>query len=362
MSEVRVAAEADPATLAGFDVIVDARSPGEFALDHVPGAINLPVLDDAERAEVGTIYVQESRFKARRVGGAYVARNVARHLQTAMADWPPATRVLVYCWRGGMRSNAMAVILAQVGWRTSVLAGGYRTYRRRVVRSLYEAGPTPRVILLDGETGSGKTEVLTRLATRGVQTIDLEALAAHRGSLFGALPGRPQPSQKLFESRLLATLEALDLARPVVVEAESSKVGQLMVPPVLWGAMEAAPRIVLSVPAEARAAYLAEAYAELGRDPEALVALLQRLPDRPGRKRLEAWSGLARAGDLKSLAAELIEAHYDPAYRRSRRKAEGAAEEAVALPDLAADALDAAADQVARMLADERLAPQAWAP
>jgi len=198
MGELRVAEDAEPGTLAGFDVLVDVRSPAEFALDHIPGAINLPVLYDAERAEVGAIYVQESRFKARRVGGGYVARNVARHLETAMADWPASLRPLVYCWRGGMRSNAMAVILSQVGWRVGVLGGGYRTYRRRVVRRLYEEEALKNVVLLDGPTGSGKTEVLARLPAHGVQAVDLEALAAHRGSLFGGLPGRPQPSQKLF--------------------------------------------------------------------------------------------------------------------------------------------------------------------
>ena len=154
MADVKVAEDAGAGALAGYDVIIDARSPGEFAEDHVPGAINLPVLTDEERREVGTIYVQESRFKARRIGGAYVARNVGRYLQTVMADWPAAHQPLVYCWRGGMRSNSMAVILAQVGWRTSVLSGGYRTYRRGVSARLYDGEPLKRVVLLDGHTGS----------------------------------------------------------------------------------------------------------------------------------------------------------------------------------------------------------------
>lgn len=349
MAEVQVAPDAEPATLGEFDVIVDARSPSEYAEDHVPGAVNLPVLDDAERAEVGTIYVQESRFKARRVGGAYVARNVARHLKTAMADWPASMRVLVYCWRGGMRSNSMAVILAQVGWRTSVLSGGWRTYRRRVAQRLYEGEPLKRVVLLDGHTGSGKTEVLQRLNAHGTQVIDLEGLAEHRGSLLGALPGRPQPSQKLFESHLLAAIEALDPERPVVIEAESSKVGERIVPPVLWSAMTAAPRIELLAPAEARARYLASAYGELGRDAETLIGLLSRVPDRPGRKRLQAWAEMARAGELEALAADLIAAHYDPAYRRSSRRDERAILGAVPVARLDADGFDQAAIEVARL-------------
>jgi tRNA 2-selenouridine synthase len=351
MAEVSVAKDAEAATLGGYDVIIDARSPSEYAIDHVPGAVNLPVLNDAERAEVGTIYVQESRFKARRIGGAYVARNVARHMEAVMTDWPASLRPLVYCWRGGMRSNAMAVILSQVGWRTGVLAGGYRTYRARVVRRLYEGAPLPQVVLLDGHTGSGKTEVLARLAAHGVQTLDLEGLAAHRGSLFGALPGQPQPSQKLFESHLLAAIEGLDPSRPVVVEAESSKIGQLMTPPVLWAAMETAPRIELMAPVAARARGLAEGYADFGRDPDGLIALLARLPDRLGRRRLDAWTVLARAGDLESLAAELIEAHYDPAYRRSARKAQGAVMGQAVLARLDADSYEAAAKAVAGFLA-----------
>jgi tRNA 2-selenouridine synthase len=351
MAEVGEVKDVEPATLAGFDVIIDARSPGEFAIDHIPGAVNLPVLNDAERAEVGTIYVQESRFKARRIGGAYVARNVARHIETVMADWPASLRPLVYCWRGGMRSNAMAVILAQVGWRASVLAGGYRTYRHRVASRLYEGKLLPKVVLLDGHTGSGKTEVLARLAAHGVQSLDLEGLAAHRGSLFGALQGRPQPSQKLFESRLLAAVEGLDPSRPVVVEAESSKIGQLMTPPMLWSAMEIAPRIVLTAPVEARARYLAQIYAGFGSDTEGLIALLARLPDRPGFKRLEAWAALARAGDLETLAAALIETHYDPAYRRSGRKAHKTVIEEEALTRLDPEAFEQAARRVAELVA-----------
>ena len=350
MADLSVAKDAEPATLGAFDVTIDVRSPSEFALDHIPGAVNLPVLNDAERAEVGTIYVQESPFKARRIGAAYVARNVARHMETVMADWPGSMQPLLYCWRGGMRSNAMAVILAQVGWRTCVLAGGYRTYRRRVVRRLYEAEAVQKVLLLDGNTGSGKTAVLARLSAWGVQIIDLEGLAAHRGSLFGALPGQPQPSQKLFESRLLAALESLDPSRPVVVEAESSKIGKLMLPPQLLSHMGVAPRIVLSAPADQRARYVAGAYASCGHDPEALIALLSRLPDKLGRKRLETWTTLARAGNLEALAAALIEAHYDPAYLRARGKAVGAVLGQLTLPRLDAETFETVAGEVATLV------------
>jgi tRNA 2-selenouridine synthase len=319
MSDIELIATPDAATLASFDAVIDVRSPSEFAEDHVPGAINLPVLDDAERAEVGTIYVQDSRFKARRRGAALVARNVARHLETALADQPGSFRPLIYCWRGGQRSNAMATILSQVGWRTAVLFGGYRTYRRRVQQALYEETRELYLVLIDGATGSAKTAILGQLGSRGVQTLDLEDLAQHRGSLLGALPGRPQPSQKMFESRLLEALDGLDPSRPIVAEAESSKIGERMIPPMLWRPMTEAPRIVVKAPPAARARYLARVYAESVQDIDALEGLLHRLPGRHGRKTVAAWRALAEAGEFETLAGELIEAHYDPAYARSSR-------------------------------------------
>ncbi|HET6970618.1 MAG TPA: tRNA 2-selenouridine(34) synthase MnmH, partial [Phenylobacterium sp.] len=270
--------------------------------------------------EVGTIYVQESRFKARRIGAAYVARNIARHLETALADRGGGFHPLVYCWRGGMRSNAMATILSQVGWRTSVLAGGYRTYRRHVTARLYDGTLPHRFVLLDGQTGSGKTEVLHGLAERGLQALDLEGLAAHRGSLFGALPGQPQPSQKLFESRLLSALDALDPAVLVVAEAESSKIGDRMIPPALWTRLAEAPRIELVAELPERVRYLAAAYADIAADRAGLEGILARLPTRPSPARLRQWWAWIDAGDLAPVAEALVNLHYDPAYSRARRK------------------------------------------
>jgi len=346
MPDIEVIDRADPQTLAAFDAVIDVRSPSEFAEDHVPGAINLPVLDDSERAKVGTIYVRESRFLARRVGAALVARNVARHLETALADKPGGFRPLVYCWRGGQRSGAMATILAQVGWRTSLLAGGYKTYRRQVQARLYEGEAALRLVLIGGRTGSGKTELLGLLAARDVQTLDLEALAEHRGSVFGDV-GHPQPSQKMFESRLLAALDKLDPSRPIVVEAEANKIGDRIVPPVLWKAMTAAPCIVLTVPSEARARHLASQYAHVVADRAGFEAVLQRLPVHIGRKTLEAWRGFADAGELESLALGLIETHYDPAYDRADRKdADRTTLDTVDLPGLEPADLEAATEQI----------------
>jgi tRNA 2-selenouridine synthase len=332
--------------------VIDVRSPSEFAEDHAPGAINLPVLTDEERAEVGTIYVQESRFLARRIGAAHVARNIARHLEGALSDETGAFQPLVYCWRGGQRSHAMATILSQVGWRTTLLEGGYKTWRRHVTARLYDAPLPHRLILLDGNTGSGKTEVLLRLAALGQQVIDLEGLAAHRGSLLGGFADRPQPSQKMFESRLLGVLDGLDPARPVFVEAESSKVGERMVPPALWQAMVSAPRIELSASPEARARYLVRAYHDIIEDRAALDEALRRLPTPPGRKRLAAWAELADAGAFAALALALMELHYDPAYRRSSRKEMRGLLGVVDAGGLEDADLDAAAAEILRRFAD----------
>jgi tRNA 2-selenouridine synthase len=345
-----VTADVSAAALARYDLVIDVRSPGEFAEDHVPGAVNLPVLTDAERAEVGTIYVQDSRFKARRLGAAYVARNIGRHLETALADRGGGFHPLVYCWRGGMRSNAMATILSQVGWRTAVLEGGYRTYRRAVTARLYDGSLPHRFVLLDGQTGSGKTALLGLLADRGLQTLDLEGLAAHRGSLFGALAGRPQPSQKLFESRLLAAVDALDPARPVVAEAEASKIGERMIPPALWTRLAEAPFVELSAQPEARARYLVEAYGELAADRAALEEAFGRLPVRPSRERLSGWRELADAGRFADLALALLTLHYDPAYSRARKRHDRRGLGEVALDPNDPAALAAAADAVTELV------------
>ncbi len=348
--------DASPEALARFDAIIDVRSPAEFAEDHAPRAINLPVLDNEERARVGTIYVQESRFLARRIGAALVARNIARHLDGALAAQPGSFAPLVYCWRGGQRSGAMATVLDQVGWRVSVLAGGYRTYRRRVTAALYDgAFPCP-VVLLDGPTGVAKTDVLHRVAALGGQVLDLEGLAAHRGSLFGALPSAAQPPQKMFESQLLAAIEALDPARPVLVEAESSKVGEINLPPALWKAMLTAPRIALSAPAPARAAYLLETYGEVTADPARLEEILARLPPHHGRDRKDAWRQLAAGRAWLELVASLIENHYDPGYDRSRRTEARTSRGEVILADLSDAARQDAAFKCLALMA--RTGPQ----
>jgi tRNA 2-selenouridine synthase len=243
----------------------------------------------------------------------------------------------------------MAIILSQVGWRTAKLVGGYKTYRRWVQQRLYEAKPRLDFVLIDGSTGTAKTAILGRLAERGVQTLDLEGLARHRGSLFGALPGLPQPSQKLFESRLLAALDCLDPARPIVVEAESSKIGEIVTPPAIWAAMQAAPRIVLEADRAERARYLVAAYADIVEHPERLTEIMARIPIRLGRERLAHWRALADAHDFASLAEALMEVHYDPAYARSARTDERPVLATIPVASLDAAGQNAAADAIAAL-------------
>lgn len=299
------------------DTVIDVRSPSEYAEDHVPGAISLPVFTDAERAKVGTIYVQDSPFLARKIGAAILARNTAHHLETALADKDGGWRPLVYCWRGGQRSGGFSTILSSIGWRSETVQGGYKSYRRLVVKAMHDSTLPHRVILLDGNTGTAKTDILHRLAARGVQTVDLEGLANHRGSVLGGRP-QAQPSQKAFEGALAHAFDTLDPARPVVVEAESAKVGDLLVPPVVWSAMKGASRIRISAPLEARARYLVRAYADVIEDREGLSETLSLLVPHQGREVVSGWQGMVQDGRFEALAADLMDRHYDPRYAKWR--------------------------------------------
>jgi len=305
------------AQVVDFDEVIDVRSPAEFAEDHVPGALNCPVLDDEERARVGTLYKQVSPFEARRVGAALVARNIARHLDTALHDRLRQWRPLIYCWRGGGRSDAMVDVLRRVGWRACKLDGGYRSYRRAVIDDLSELPSRFRLIVLCGRTGSGKSATLRSLASLGEQVLDLEHLARHRGSVLGELPGFSQPSQKYFESLLRHALLAFDRTRPVYVEAESRKVGNVQVPPALIAAIRASECIVIDADITVRGALLMNEYRHFLFDAAGLVGRLSALTTHYGKAKIDQWIQMSAEGDHPALVQALLKEHYDPAYDRS---------------------------------------------
>jgi tRNA 2-selenouridine synthase len=300
-----------------FDCIIDTRSPAEYAEDHVPGAISAPVLDDDERASVGTLYKQTSSFEAKKAGAALVARNVASHVEGLFRDKPREWKPLVYCWRGGKRSAAMAHVLREIGWPAATLPGGYREYRRWVVDALKKIPETLQFIVIHGPTGSGKSRKLAALAAEGRQVLDLEELAAHRGSVLGNLPGRPQPTQKWFESLLLEKLRGFDPGQPVYVEGESRKIGQLQIPEALIERMRASPCLVLDVDLETRVTLLLEEYRHFLEDRALLEAQLDCLVALHGRARIDEWKALAARGEWREFVRRLLVEHYDPAYRRS---------------------------------------------
>ncbi len=306
--------------LSDFDEIIDVRSPSEYAEDHIPGAINAPVLDDEQRAEVGTLYTQVSPFVAKKRGAALIARNIAHHLENFFDDRPKQWKPLVYCWRGGQRSGAMAHILAQVGWSTGRLEGGYKTYRRHVMAEIETLPLKLDFRVVCGPTGSGKSRLLRVLQEQGAQVLDLEGLAQHRGSLLGNLPEEAQPSQKMFDSRLWDVLRSFDVQRPVFIEAESKKIGLINTPEALLGKMRSSECLSIEAPVAARVQLLMEDYSHFLNSPELLIERLAPLLTLHGRQVLDHWQKLAEQGNWAELVEILLIQHYDPAYRRSTEK------------------------------------------
>jgi tRNA 2-selenouridine synthase len=305
------------AQLSEFDDIVDVRSPAEFALDHIPGAINCPVLDDDERERVGTLYVQVSPFEARKVGAALVARNIARHIEASFAGKPKNWRPLIYCWRGGQRSAAMSHVMRQIGWDVKRLAGGYKAYRLAVVAGIEAVTGKLTYRVICGLTGSGKTILLQQLEKHGAQTLDLEQLAAHRGSLLGDLPGERQPSQKMFESRLWQKLERLDPRRPVFVESESRKVGNLRMPEPLIVRMWQSECVWLETALPVRVALLLRDYRHFTEDAQALGVRLDCLVALHGREKINGWKDKVAGAQWQEFVTQILQEHYDPAYVKS---------------------------------------------
>jgi tRNA 2-selenouridine synthase len=339
---------ASVADVGGFDAIIDARAPGEFAEDHLPGAVSMPVLDDEQRARVGTLYKQVSAFEAKKLGAALVSRNVADHIERHLLDKPKSWRPLVYCWRGGQRSGAFSHILREIGWDAHRLQGGYKAWRKHVIEQLAAIPPSLDFRVISGATGSGKSRLLEALGRQGGQVLHLEALAAHKGSVLGNLPGAPQPAQKAFESQILFALQGMDPGRPVFVEAESRKIGKLQVPDALLDAIRAAPGLRINAALPARVEFLLRDYDYAIADPAWLVERLNHLKGLQSNETLEAWRALIAAGDFAALVEELLTRHYDPLYQRSQSHnyASYSAATGYTAPTLDTPALDALAAQI----------------
>lgn len=296
---------------------LDARSPAEYAEDHWPGAFSAPVLDDAERAQIGTLHKQASPFDAARQGAGLICVNIGRLLHGALRDKPRDWRALVYCWRGGNRSHGLATVLAAVGWRTYVLDGGYRAFRRHVLDELARRPAELRFVVIAGPTGSAKTAVLHALAARGEQVLDLEAIGVHRGSVLGGVPGQAQPSQKAFETGIWDRLRRFDAARPVFVESESKKVGRCHVPDALMTAMRASACLRIDAEPALRATHLLSEYRHFISDRKKLTEQLECLSGLHGDAKVAGWLALADQGRWRQFVEALLIEHYDPAYQRS---------------------------------------------
>jgi tRNA 2-selenouridine synthase len=303
-----------------FDEVVDVRSPGEFLEDHIPGAINLPVLNDAERIEVGCLYKQVSSFEAKKIGAARVSRNIAHHLETHFAARPKTWRPLIYCWRGGSRSGSLTHVLQKIGFAAQQMEGGYKAYRRVVVNDLDMLPGQFTYVVVSGPTGSGKSRLLQALTVQGGQVLDLEALAAHRGSLLGALPDQVQPNQKSFESAIWSRIRRFDPSRPVFVESESKKIGALRVPDALIERMRESSCLRLEVAEAERITLLLEEYIHFLADPALLHAQLNHLTRLRGAETIQTWQAMIALRDWRGLVEDLLTRHYDPAYFKSLNK------------------------------------------
>jgi tRNA 2-selenouridine synthase len=305
------------ARLAEFSAVIDARSEAEYAQDRLPGALNWPTLNDEERHRIGTLYVQVNPFEARKRGAAIAAANIARHIERELLDTPKGWQPLVYCWRGGKRSGSLALVLDQIGFRVSVIEGGYKAFRTAVLADLPLQARRHQYRVVCGPTGSGKTRLLQALERAGAQVLDLEDLASHRSSVLGLIPGQVQPGQKRFETLIWDKLRTFDPARPVYIESESKKVGNLAVPESLIAAMRASPCLDLRLSDDERVKLLLEDYAFFVTDPELFCARLDALVTLRGKAVVEGWQAQVRAGEVEPVVRELLVQHYDPGYAAS---------------------------------------------
>jgi len=307
------------ARLDEFETIIDARSEDEYALDRLPHALNWPTLNNAERIEVGTLY-KHNAFEAKKLGAALAARNISQHIQQQVMDKPKSWQPLVYCWRGGKRSGSLALVLSEIGFKVTLIEGGYKAFRQAMVQDLLQKVQHFSWHVVCGTTGSGKTRLLQALAQAGAQVLDLEALAHHRSSVLGALPGIAQPSQKQFDMRIWNALRSLDPTKPVFVESESKKVGNVAVPEALILAMRRAPCLNLELPLEERVGLLMEDYEHFVLNIDVFCERLKTLIPLRGKEVVQRWVQQAQQGQLDTVVRELLISHYDPVYLQSMQR------------------------------------------
>jgi tRNA 2-selenouridine synthase len=307
-------------SLDSFSAIIDARSESEYGLDRLPGAVNWPTLNDAERHDIGTQYAQVNAFEAKKRGAALAAKNIAAHIEREVIPLPKNWKPLIYCWRGGKRSGSLALVLSEIGFQVTLIDGGYKSFRASVVEDIARLATLFNYRIICGPTGSGKTRLLQGLEREGAQILDLEALAEHRSSVLGLIPGQEQPSQKQFDMRIWHALRQLDPSRTVWAESESKKVGNVSIPDQLMITLRASPCARVELPIEERVALLLEDYDFFVKDPDFFCKRLDVLRDLRGHEQINTWQQMIRSGDVPQVVAELLEKHYDPGYLSSTRR------------------------------------------
>ena len=336
-----------------FDMIIDVRAPEEFQIDHIPSAVNMPVLTDTQRAEVGTIYKQVSPFEARKLGASYISHNISVHLKNGLLEKSKDFMPLVYCWRGGQRSGAFNSILSEIGWQTYRLKGGYKTYRQDVINQLDACSGSLKLVVLAGYTGAAKTRVLNVLRQRGEQVIDLEQLAGHRGSLLGKINHKKQPSQKKFESDILSTLDKMSTSKHIYVEAESSTIGNLILPAAILQKLKSAPIIWLEVPLDSRSDFLINEYAWLTEKSDTFNQLLNLIKRKGDLRLAELVAENISRNEWKLVAENLLSGYYDPAYRKSLKRSQALKLAEITQDNCSSCAINATAGTIIRIVGDE---------
>ena len=293
--------------------VVDVRSPGEFSDGHIPGAINIPIFNNEERAIVGTIYKSKGRLPAIEKGLEIVSPKMTGFARQA-SSLAKGNQLLVHCWRGGMRSESMAWLFERLDIKCFILQGGYKSYRNYLLEI---TGNIPHLIVIEGYTGSGKTEILQALAKLGEQVIDLEKHANHKGSVFGGIEQEPQPTTQQFQNELLDIIVDFDLSKRVWIEGESQTVGRVFLPDPLWNRMNEAHNFEIFVPREARIKRLVAEYGTLSEElmENAIISIAKRLGDLKMREILSLYRGKK----LDNVADKLLE-YYDRTYQYSRDK------------------------------------------